>query len=71
LTPDRRRQIEALAHEEGYDAPEDYLLALVDADSDDDNDEYIYESIKQGLQEALNDEPGIAIDDFWTMLREK
>jgi hypothetical protein len=71
LTSERRNQIESLAHECGYDAPEDYLLALVDADSDDDPDDYIYESIRRGLREALNDEPGVPIDDLWAMLREK
>ena len=33
MTPEQRQRIEAMAHKRGYQAPNDYLLALAELDA--------------------------------------
>jgi hypothetical protein len=59
VTPEQRNKIETLAHERGYDAPDDYLLALVELDSDDETDltkDEMLANLRQGLKEAMRGE---------------
>jgi hypothetical protein len=54
MTPEERDQIEALARQRGYATPNDYLLALVELDAEDDEwDEDPAVAFRQAWHEAM------------------
>jgi hypothetical protein len=75
LTESEAALMKSLMQKRGYDAPADYVKALIHEDAEiesesvdeDDDDDEIRESIKQGFREALRDE-GTPIDDVWANL---
>jgi hypothetical protein len=59
VTAEQRERIEMLAHERGYESPDDYLLALVESDVDDEADmtkEEVLENLRQSLREVARGE---------------
>lgn len=75
LTPEERQQIEDLARRRGYNTPEAYLLALIEADalaargvSSEDDDEFDIEaSFRQGWHEAMTGQTR-PISELWDAL---
>jgi hypothetical protein len=77
ITPEQRQRIEAMAQKRGYQAPDDYLLALAELDaqgdlmlrdSDDDlTQEQLEANFRQGLHEALSGQTN-PIDKLWDMV---
>jgi hypothetical protein len=60
ITPEKRQQIEDMAHRRGYDAPDDYLRALIEADAKAhgetltlDDDEDPIEGFREGWRDAM------------------
>lgn len=49
ITPEQRQHIEEVARERGYKAPDDYLLALVEADEKN----RLIADFKQSIHEAM------------------
>ena len=49
ITPEQREHIEEVARERGYTAPDDYLLALVEADEKN----RLIADFKQSIREAM------------------
>jgi hypothetical protein len=67
VTPEQRQRIEALAQERGYPSPDDYLLALVELDAEDEDEltkEELLANLRQGLDEALRGEV-YPIETLW------
>jgi hypothetical protein len=58
LTPEKNQQIQEQTRRRGYDDPEDYLLALVDwdAEEEDDFDEDPKAAFRQAWHEAMTGE---------------
>lgn len=77
ITPEQRQRIEAMAHKRGYQAPDDYLLALAELDaqgdlvlrdSDDDlTQEQLEANFRQGLHEIVSGQT-YPIDKLWDMV---
>jgi hypothetical protein len=56
ITVEQRERIEAQAQERGYESPDDYLLALVESDVDDEADmtkEEVLEDLRESIREAM------------------
>jgi hypothetical protein len=55
LTPEERQRIEDLARQRGYEAPADYLKALVESDAEEDEgfDEDPVAAFRQSWHEAM------------------
>lgn len=73
VTPEQRQKIETLAHERGYNALDDYLLALVELDAEDEGDlpkAEVLANLRQGLKEATNGE-FYPIETLWDDLDEE
>ena len=51
LTPEERQRIEELARRRGYEAPADYLKALIESDADEDDDPVA--AFRQSWHEAM------------------
>ena len=49
ITSEQRQQIEEIARQRGFDAPDDYLLALVAADEKN----RLLSDLRQSIQEAM------------------
>lgn len=74
LTAEQHERVQVAAHERGYETPDDYVLALIEADgeaNEEDDVEYIKDVLRQGIREALTKAPGMPIDEFLAQLREK
>lgn len=77
LTPEERQQIEDLARRRGYNTPEEYLLALIEADalasrgvsSEDEDDFDIEASFRQGWHEAMTGQTR-PIAELWDKLED-
>lgn len=44
ISPEERKRIEEVAHERGYSAPEDYVLALIESDLETEADQAYFET---------------------------
>lgn len=77
MTSEQRQRIEAMAQRRGYQATEDYLLALAELDAqgdlllrDDDSDltqEQLEANFRQGLHEVVSGKT-YPIDKLWDMV---
>ena len=76
VSDQERARIEALARQRGFDAPESYLKALIEADAvehgyeppfEDDEEVDIREQFRQGWREIMEGK-AIPIDELWKAL---
>src|SRR5262249_37570121 len=73
LTPEKRQRIEDMAHRRGYNAPEDYLLALVDMDAavqdehDFESNEGILAAMRESFHQAVTGDTR-PISELWDAL---
>lgn len=64
VTPEKKARIEMLAHENGYETPGEYLLALIDALDEEPTTEKLLANLRQGLKEAIRGEVH-SINTLW------
>lgn len=69
VTNEQRQRIEKVARERGYDAPDDYLLALFEIDAERDPDQAYFwsQQWQNGEQEADQDIAAGRVKTFDTM----
>ncbi len=69
VTPEEHQRIIERAHENGFDTPSEYVLALVEEDLEEDSHESIVESFKQGWREAMSGNT-IPASKLWEALQD-